>query len=124
MNQPLNLTLTLAKALADETRLRALAALGAGELCLCQLIEVLGLAPSTVSKHMSLLHQAGLLERRKEGRWHFYRLAGSGAEPRVLSALAWVLEDLAGDPTVTRDAARLAAVRQQDLEVLSACYRS
>lgn len=120
----MNELLTLTKALADETRLRALAALGDGELCLCQLIEVLGLAPSTVSKHMTLLQQAGLVHRRKEGRWHFYRLAGSGAPPRVLEVLAWALEELSGDPTVVADAGRLAAVREQDLEEVSACYRN
>lgn len=116
--------LAVTKALADETRLRALAALGGGELCLCQLIEVLGLAPSTVSKHMTLLQQAGLVHRRKEGRWHFYRLVGSGAPPRVLDVLSWVLEETAGDPVAARDAERLAAVRERDLVEVSACYRS
>lgn len=116
--------LTLTKALADETRLRALGALRDGELCLCQLIELLGLAPSTVSKHMTVLHQAGLVARRKDGRWHFYRLAGSEASPRVLELLAWTLEGLDGDSTAIEDARRLASVRGRDLVELSACYRS
>lgn len=120
----MNELLTVTKALADETRLRALAALGGGELCLCQLIEMLGLAPSTVSKHMSVLQQAGLVHRRKEGRWHFYRLAGSEAPPRILDALAWVLEGVGADPVAAQDAERLAAIREQDLVELSACYRS
>lgn len=120
----MNQLLTLTKALGDETRLRALSALREGELCLCQLIEVLGLAPSTVSKHMTVLQQAGLVARRKEGRWHFYRLAGSGTPPRVLELLAWTLEELADDPTAARDAARLVSVRGRDLVELSACYRS
>jgi ArsR family transcriptional regulator, arsenate/arsenite/antimonite-responsive transcriptional repressor len=56
-------------------------------LCLSQIIELLGLAPSTVSKHMAILHQAGLAETRKDGRWIYYRLAGephlgrAGASP-------------------------------------------
>ncbi len=116
--------LVLTKALADETRLRALACLGEGELCLCQLIEVLGLAPSTVSKHMSILQHAGLVERRKEGRWHFYRLAGPGASPRALELLSWVLETRRDDPAAARDAERVAAVRERDLDEVSACYRS
>ena len=61
------------KALADENRVRVLLALGAGELCVCQIVELLGLAPSTVSKHLSILKQARLVESRKEGRWMFYR---------------------------------------------------
>jgi DNA-binding transcriptional ArsR family regulator len=50
--------------------------LTSGELCVCQVTEVLQLAPSTVSKHMSILRQAGLVEARKEGRWIYYRLVG------------------------------------------------
>ena len=120
----MNPALPLTRALADETRLRALACLAGGELCLCQLVDVLGLAPSTVSKHLSILHQAGLVERRKEGRWHFYRLAGSGATPRVLELLAWVVEAQKDHPGAARDAERVSAVRECDLEEVSACYRS
>ena len=65
------------KALSDESRVRALLALRDQELCVCQLIELLGLAPSTVSKHMTILKQAGLVEGRKDGRWIYYRLADS-----------------------------------------------
>lgn len=115
---------TLTKALADETRLRALVALRYGELCLCQLVELLGLAPSTVSKHLSVLQQAELVTRRKDGRWHYYRLAGSGASPRVLELLAWVLDELSDEPVTARDTELLAWVRTRDLEELSACYRS
>ena len=68
-------TLNITKALSDENRIRALMMLTGGELCVCQIIEMLGLAPSTVSKHMSILRQAGLVETRKEGRWIYYRLS-------------------------------------------------
>ncbi|MDH3255427.1 MAG: metalloregulator ArsR/SmtB family transcription factor, partial [Acidobacteriota bacterium] len=71
--------LALTKALNDQSRLRLLMATRRGELCLCQLIELLGLAPSTVSKHMTILQQAGLVDRRQEGRWAFYRLADEDA---------------------------------------------
>ena len=67
------------KALADENRVRILMALGPGELCVCQIVELLGLAPSTVSKHMAILKQARLVDSRKEGRWMFYRLAEDDA---------------------------------------------
>ena len=52
------------KALADENRLRALRALQGGELCVCRLIALLELAPSTVSKHLSILRAARLVESR------------------------------------------------------------
>ena len=59
----------VAKALSDETRVRILAMLSFGELCVCDIIDVLGLAPSTVSKHLSILYQAHLINARKEGKW-------------------------------------------------------
>ena len=68
--------MAISKALADEQRVRVLLALQRGELCVCQVVELLGLATSTVSKHMSILKQARLVESRKEGRWMYYRLAG------------------------------------------------
>ena len=64
--------MAIVKALADENRVRALMALRERELCVCEIIELLGLAPSTVSKHLSILYQAGLLESRKDGRWVYY----------------------------------------------------
>ena len=75
--------MTVIKALADENRVRVLMALGPKELCVCQIVELLGLAPSTVSKHMSILKQARLVDSRKEGRWMYYRLANSTAPALV-----------------------------------------
>jgi len=116
--------LNLTKALSDESRVRALMALAQGELCLCQLIELLELAPSTVSKHMTQLQQVGLVRRRKEGRWHFYRLAGEEAPEAVRQTLDWTLESLADDPVTVRDRQRLQSVCKKNLEELSACYRN
>ena len=73
--------LDITSALSDETRLRALLSLREGELCLCQIIEILTLAPSTVSKHMSVLREAGLVTARKDGRWQYYQLAETTASP-------------------------------------------
>jgi DNA-binding transcriptional ArsR family regulator len=115
--------LTITKALGDETRVRALLSLKDGELCLCQIIEVLGLAPSTVSKHMNVLQRAGLVKSVKRGKWRFYHLAGGRDGPAARRALRWILSELGGDPGIERDARRIRKVRRQDLEVLSACYR-
>jgi len=116
--------LRITKALSDETRLRALLALRDGELCLCHVVGLLELAPSTVSKHLDVLCQAGLVQRRKDGRWTHFRLAGRAAPPAVRQALRWVLATLADDPAVTRDAQRLAALRRRDPQELTACYKS
>ncbi len=110
--------MAIAKALADENRVRLLLALQKQELCVCQLIELISLAPSTVSKHMSILRQARLVEARKEGRWVYYRLAGCGASPTVREALAWVRRSLAEESQVARDAARLEEILEMDPEAL------
>ena len=59
--------MSITKALADPNRVRILLALRRGELCVCQITELFGLAPSTVSKHLSILHHAGLIQSRKIG---------------------------------------------------------
>ena len=111
---PLRDVLTVTKALADGQRVRILLLLQAGELCVCQIVEVLGLANSTVSKHLSLLAAAGLVDLRKDGRWAYYRIAG-GAEKTLLG---WLDRALRGDPDLARDAKKLAVVKKKDLEVL------
>jgi DNA-binding transcriptional ArsR family regulator len=116
--------LSITKALSDESRLRALIAVKDGELCLCQIIQVLGLSPATVSKHMNILEQAGLVERTRRGKWRFYRLADKSKSRAVKRALAWILDELRSDPRVTEDARAIRKVRRQDLVELSACYRS
>jgi len=116
--------LSITKALSDDTRVRALLALRGGELCLCHIIQLLQLAPATLSKHMDLLVQAGLVERRKEGRWCYFRLAGANAQPAVRRALRWTMDALAGDPVVGRDVERLKRIRCADPKELSACYKS
>ena len=67
--------MSLTKALADPNRVRLLLALRGGELCACQITELFGLAPSTMSKHLSILYQAGLVDSRKNGRWVHYGVA-------------------------------------------------
>ena len=65
------------KALSDETRLRIMALLSKGELCVCDLMEILALPQSTVSRHLATLRHAQLVEDRRQGVWMFYRLAES-----------------------------------------------
>lgn len=115
--------LAITKALSDETRVRALLSLRKGELCLCQIIDLLGMSPSTISKHMDLLRQAGLVERRKDGRWQYFSLAKKDAPPSVRHALAWALKVLEDEAITLADARKLCCVRKKDLEEVSACYR-
>ncbi len=112
----------IAKALSDENRVRALMLLSQGELCVCQLIEMLGLAPSTVSKHMSILRQARLVESRKEGRWMYYRLPDGDTPQSVLEAVRWVQKCLAKDKKIVADNKQLKLVCKIDKEELCGCY--
>ncbi len=110
--------LTLCRALSDENRVRMLMVLRGRRLCVCQLTAFLDLAPSTTSKHLSVLRQARLIEGRKDGRWVYYTLAGGPrASAVVKAALVWVEESLGRDPQVIEDAARIEAV----LEAERAC---
>ena len=110
--------LAITKALSDEGRVRALLALQTGELCVCQLIELLGLAPSTVSKHMAVLKQAGLVNLRKDGRWVYYRLPGKEASPMVQRAVEWMIESVGASPRAQEDQKRLNEILKVDREVL------
>ncbi|MFW5653115.1 MAG: ArsR/SmtB family transcription factor [Planctomycetota bacterium] len=118
--------IAITRALGDQTRVRALLSLAQGELCVCQIIQLLDLAPSTVSKHMSILHQAGLVMRRKQGRWQHYRLADDATDqpvPDVVrDALLFVRRHLAHDRTINRDAERIKHLRQEELTSLTVCY--
>ena len=111
------------KALSEPHRLDALLALRDGELCMCHLIELMGLRPGTVSRHIAVLKQAGLVEARREGRWQFLRLPSQPA-PVVRSALAWLFETLKDDPTARKVRLRAREVRAIDVNELCDHYRS
>ena len=110
--------MALTKALADENRVRALMMLRQGELCVCQIIEILGLAPSTVSKHMSILRQAGLVEGRKQGRWMFYSLPGKQAPKPVKQAMKLLLDNLEETGQIQKDDKKLQTTLSIDRETL------
>jgi ArsR family transcriptional regulator, arsenate/arsenite/antimonite-responsive transcriptional repressor len=110
--------MNITKALADENRVRALLALGKGELCVCQITELFGLAPSTVSKHLSVLSQAGLVNSRKEGRWIYYKLPGRDAPVVVREAIDWIEKSLDGNLRVAGDQKVLKRILKQDPAVL------
>lgn len=104
------------KAISDDTRLRCLAAIRGREICLCHLTELLEMAPSTISKHLSLLKAAGLLTYRKDGRWVHYRWASAGASSPVVDVLSCLDGLLAADPRAQQDQARLTLILEQSVE--------
>jgi len=106
------------KALADENRLRALGALRGGELCVCQLVALLDLAPSTVSKHLTILRAARLVESRKEGRWMHYRLSKKCGTPSASKALALLFEDMQATSRIIEDQKKLRRICREDTDKL------
>ena len=116
--------IAVTKALADETRVRILVALKGGELCVCQVLELLDLAPSTVSRHLAVLKQARLIEVRKEGRWLYYRLADSDAPQFAHNAIRWIFASMEKEEKTVHDAKKLKAIVRMDPGVLCCQQRA
>ena len=108
--------MAITKALSDPSRVRILLALRRQELCVCQITELFGFAPSTMSKHLSILHQAGLILSRKTERWVYYRLPDRAMPVAVREALDWVRKSLAKTDEVKTDARHLHKILQMDLK--------
>lgn len=109
--------MAITHALADESRTRAMMALRHGELCVCQIVELLQLAPSTVSKHMSILREANLVLGRKEGRWMYYVVCDTPDSPAG-QAVDWLQSTLQADPRIKADEKRLKAILKESKEEL------
>ena len=105
-------------ALSDPNRVRILLVLKRGELCVCQITELFGFAPSTVSKHLSILRHAHLILSRKSGRWVYCRLPDKTAPVAVREALDWVHKSLAKTDEAAADAKKLKRILQTDLAVI------
>ena len=103
------------KALAHPVRLRILAMLRRGPLCVCQMTAVLQLAASTVSAHLSDLRRCDLVIERKDGKWVEYRLADD-APDAALALVPW--GDLEKDRMVAQDRTLLKQLRKVPLEEL------
>jgi ArsR family transcriptional regulator len=112
---PLALAAQAAKALGHPTRLRLLAMLTRGPLCVCQMTAVVRQATSTVSGHLLELRRAGLVVEERRGKWVEYRLPSDGP---FAALVARALDALAADPVAMRDAEIVRGVRAVPLDVL------
>ncbi len=111
----LDATVSISRALGHRARLRTVAMLRSGELCGCQVSEVLQLAQSTVSTHLRELKRAGLIAERKKGRWVHFGLSG---DPDVRPWIDVAIGGLGGDPQVEADARLVEELRRLPLEDL------
>jgi arsenate reductase/ArsR family transcriptional regulator len=99
------------KAVADPTRVRILKILEGGELCVCQVIAVIALGQSTISKHLFLLRAAGLIKDRRDKKWVHYSLDGKSGNPIAAEMLRNIRKWLNDDPVVAQDRERTDLAR-------------
>jgi ArsR family transcriptional regulator len=113
--QPIEPLVDLLKTLGHPARLRILALLRGGEMCVCQINSVLGLAASTVSEHLTELRRAGLLAERKDGRWVYYELKPKAGLQDLVEVLWPHLEEV---PQVKADCKEARVVRKAPLSTI------
>ena len=99
------------RAFSDRTRLRLLYLLGGGELCVCDLVAVIGAPQPKISRHLGYLRRAGLVTARKDRLWSYYALAPAGSEfhAKLLECLSCCFN---GVPELVEDARQLARAKR------------
>lgn len=110
--------LKIAKALSNDKRVRIVNALRVKELCVCQIIALFDISPSAISKHLSLLSQANLVESRKEGKWIYYSLSSEDDSGLVKKALKWIEDSLGKNSLIEQDRKKLKEILKKPLEDL------
>jgi len=101
--------LKVLRALSDPNRLRIIQMLRHRPLCVCEITEILQLATSTVSKHLSILREATLITDLRDGKWVNYEPTAT-ADPQIQALLALIAEWLADDKRVLEDQTRVSTV--------------
>lgn len=97
---------TVFRAFSDRTRLRILNLLRGGELCVCDLIDIIGVPQAKVSRHLAYLRRAGLVQARKDGLWSYYTLSPASGKfhKKILECLSCCFSEV---PELAKDAAHL-----------------
>jgi ArsR family transcriptional regulator len=97
------------RAFSDPTRLRILHMLRLGELCVCHIVDVLGVPQPKASRHLAYLRKAGLVRARKQGQWSYYRLAPArtAVHQKLLECLGCCLQEVS---ELVKDARRLKEI--------------
>ena len=103
------------QALSDVNRIRILKMLEKRSLCVCEITAILELATSTVSKHLSVLRNAGFITDAKEGKWINYSLIESPSSPYINRLLPLVAAWLPDDGVVMEDAKKVHSMDRDTL---------
>jgi ArsR family transcriptional regulator, arsenate/arsenite/antimonite-responsive transcriptional repressor len=107
--------LRVMKALSDPSRVKIVKMLQHKSLCVCEIQAAIQLAQPTVSKHLKILEDAGLVGCRKSGLWVNYQLADGGTSPYAATLLGNLKHWLRDDPEVARLVERLPFIRREDI---------
>lgn len=116
----LGLVLDALRGAGEETRLRILHALCRDELAVSELTQVLAQSQPRISRHLKLMTDAGLIERRREGSWAFFRLTRDGFPARLAQFSLETLDP--DDPILSRDRERLERVRDRRAELAESYF--
>ncbi len=103
------------KALSDPSRVKIMKMLQHKTMCVCELRAVLGVAQPTVSKHLKILEEAGLVRSEKEGLWVNYYLTGGDETPYAASLIGNLKHWLENDPEITEAVKQLPFIRREDI---------
>ena len=103
------------KALSDPNRVKLLKMLQKRMMCVCEIQAALGIAQPTVSKHLKLLEDAGLVSRKKEGLWVNYSLTDGSRSPYAATLLGNLKHWLADDPGIRQLLKKGETIRREDL---------
>jgi len=101
------------KALGDDVRLRIIALLAHGELCVCHIEEALDLTQPNASRHLAILRAAGLVSHRRRDKWVYYRLADQ-SNPECARHLRTLVSTFAKKELLRKDVARLHKAKGPD----------
>jgi ArsR family transcriptional regulator, arsenate/arsenite/antimonite-responsive transcriptional repressor len=103
------------KALSDSSRVKIVKMLQHKSMCVCEIQSALNLAQPTVSNHLKVLEDAGLVSYQKDGLWVNYDLADGSGSPYAATLLGNLRHWLQNDPEITRMAERLPSIRREDI---------
>jgi ArsR family transcriptional regulator len=108
-------TVNVFKALSDPNRVRIVKMLAERELCVCEVREILNLSVSTVSKHLTILRDAGLLVDSKEGKWVNFSLNASSKSAFVRAIIELITNSFDDDAAVRDDRKKVRKVDRRDI---------
>ncbi len=103
------------KALSDPNRVKIVKMLQHRLMCVCEIQEALGIAQSSVSKHLKILEEAGLVDYKKDGLWVNYHLTDGRKSPFASSLMGNLRHWLEGEPEITELIRRLPNIRREDI---------